>query len=239
MRQLLSLFLAIASAGCLRNTVYSCDVDTDCGNGGVCDQGLKLCSIADPNCDSGFRYSDTAGDHANQCVGGGVPMDGPPDMPPPGDGDAPPADCPSDFMQLPGGSAHTYFVITKTDTWVNQNVACKAKSTRATLAIPKTTDENLALTTFVGAGPAAYWIGIDDIDMNGIWNDATGVQATFDGVPVTDTQGQPPWQASEPDSQAGSGLEHCVNMSTSVSKWNDGRCDVGNLKLVAVCECTP
>ena len=188
---------------------------------------------------SGFRFSDTAGDHANQCVGGGGGDDGGVDMPPPVDGDGPPAGCPQDFVQLPGGSAHVYKVLTNVDTWTNQAVGCKAASARATLAIPKTTAEQMAMTTLVGVGPATYWIGVDDIDADGVWKDQTGVQAQFDGTAVTDTKSTPPWTTNEPTSQAGSGAEHCVRVLTTTSLWADDKCDAGNVKQPAVCECVP
>lgn len=240
MRLLLPLLLAITSAACLRQTTYTCSTDQDCGANGVCDPGLKLCSLADGTCASGFRFSDTAGAHANQCVGGGPGDDGGVDMPPPVDGDAPPPqDCPGDFVPLPGGSAHVYKVLTVSNTWTNQAVACKAASPRATLAIPKTTAEQTAMTMLVGAGPATYWIGIDDIDADGVWKDQTGAQATFDGAPVLETQGVAPWNTGEPDSQGGAGAEHCVFVGTVTSLWNDNKCDAGNVKAPAVCECAP
>jgi len=240
--RLIPLLLAITSAACLRQTTYTCSVDQDCGANGVCDPGLKLCSFADGSCASGFRFSDTAGAHANQCVGGGGPGDdGGVDMPPPpNDGDAPPAeDCPADFMPLPGGSAHVYKTLMNANTWATQAVFCKGQSTRPTLAVPKTSAEQLAITMFVGAGPADYWIGIDDIDADGVWKDQTGVQATFDGIAVTDTQGTGPWSTNEPTSQGGSGAEHCVAALTSTSTWIDQKCDAGNVKKQAVCECAP
>ena len=97
----------------------------------------------------------------------------------------------------------------------------------------------LASADWVGAGPASYWIGTDDLDADGIWKDATGVQATFDGAPVVQTLSSPPWATGEPDSQGGSGSEHCVFAQTSTSQWFDAKCDAGNVKAPAVCECTP
>jgi len=239
--RLLTLLLAITSAACLRQTTYTCSVDQDCGANGVCDPGLKLCSFADGSCASGFRFSDTAGAHANQCVGGGGPGDdGGVDMPPPGDGDAPPpGDCPGDFVPLPGGSPHVYKVITATDTWVNQAVGCKALSTRAALAVPKTAAEGMGMTMLVGAGPPDYWLGIDDQDLNGVWTDTSGLQAVFEGTAVLDTRATGPWATGEPTSQGGSGAEHCVRALTSTSKWTDSKCDAGNVKSPAVCECAP
>ena len=242
MRHLISLVFAISSAACLRQTVYTCEVNTDCGANGVCDPGLKLCSVADGACPSGFRYSDTAGAQAGQCVGGGPPGDdGGVDMPPPPpDGDAPPPeDCPGDFQQLPGGSAHVYKFLSSADQWVAQATACKSASSRPTLAVPKTSAEQAAITMFVGAGPASYWIGIDDIDADGSFKDQTGAAATFDGVTVGNTKGVSPWAPNEPTDQNGSGAELCVEVSTVTNLWSDNKCNAGNVRRAAVCECAP
>jgi hypothetical protein len=59
--------LAIALAGCLRETTFECRTNTDCGAGARC-EAVGFCSLPDDTCPTGFRFDDSAGPFADQCV---------------------------------------------------------------------------------------------------------------------------------------------------------------------------
>ncbi len=67
MRNILFTIALATSAGCLRQTAFHCDVDTDCGSG-TCEV-VGYCSFADSACEDGRRYGELSGPHAGRCVG--------------------------------------------------------------------------------------------------------------------------------------------------------------------------
>lgn len=214
--------LALALAGCLRQTQFQCETDTACGTGGVC-EASGFCSFVDKNCDSGRRYADSAGPNSGQCTGGGSSIDGGIDGP---GTDARPTDappgCPANFMTITGAGTHVYRVIGGADTWTNQHSACRAFSLNAYLMVP----EDQAELTAVSAAAALplYWIGVNDLANEGVYiNVLTMTPQTF-----------LPWQPPAPD-DAGPG-EDCVEAISSTNRLNDERC---NTSRPAVCECNP
>lgn len=90
------LLLAITTAACRPAGTFACERDDQCNGGpslGKCELA-GWCSFTDPDCMSGARYDELAGDgFAGRCVGDEPPMidasidddapDGPPDAPPP------------------------------------------------------------------------------------------------------------------------------------------------------------
>lgn len=212
---LLSL-LALICAGCLRTTQFQCSANLECGNGGTC-ESVGFCSFPDPEC--GRRFADSAGPFANQCVGTpGIDagVDGP-------GIDAPPiTGCPNGYNPLPGApDGHRYLRLGAIATWVNQRAACTLTTTSAYLAVPDDAAELQELATIAAATP--FWVGIYDMANNGTYVTVRGAPATF-----------LPWASGEPDS----GPEDCV-AGASATQLMDDRCDNGNARYVAVCECEP
>jgi len=224
-------FLAIAfaagplvSAACLRTTEFHCSTNAECGAEGVC-APMGLCSVTDLGCASGMRYSDTAGSLANQCVGGGTPVDASVIDGPTIDSaiDAPTAaGCPSGYNTITGGQGtHKYRLIAATNDWTTQRDFCAATSSSAYLAIPDDAGEAAAIATLAAA--AHVWVGITDMATEGVFLTVKGATPPF---LVWDT-GQP---------SDGPPPEDCVELVSAITKLNDERC---NTQYVAVCECEP
>jgi hypothetical protein len=214
------------STGCLRTTEFHCSTSSECGAGGVC-APMGLCSVADSGCASGLRFSDTAGTYANQCVGGGVPIDSGIDGRPI-DGatdsaiDSPNAGCPAGYNSIAGGQGtHVYKLLSATDAWDTQRAACAATSASAYLAIPDGLPELQAIAT-LGAQPR-FWVGIDDMATEGTYVTVRNTAQTY-----------LPWETGAPND--GPPPEDCVELVSATSQINDERCST---QYVAVCECEP
>lgn len=216
-----SLLFALVSAGCLRKTEFHCADDTACGTGGVC-ESTGYCSFSDTECPSGFRYSSSAGDLAEQCVAG--MRDAGPDTPRDTGIDTPSGGCPAGYNALPGITGHVYKLVTAADDWTKQQAACRLTSASANLAIPDDAAELMALDTLAGA-ITAYWVGVTDSATEGTWLTVLGTPQTF-----------LPWEPPAPDNAAGGTGEDCVEALTALHKFNDERC---NTSLPAICECAP
>lgn len=216
------LLACVLCAGCLRQTQFQCSTDTSCGAGGKC-ESTGFCSVIATDCSSGRRYGDSAGAHAGQCTDGMI-ADGGVDVPM-NDGrmiDAPKQDlCPASFTTVTGAGTHVYKVITAADNWAKQQQACQAMSTSAYLMVPDNQAELDAIDAF--AMQAIYWIGINDIAVEGTFVNVLNTAQTF-----------LPWQPPAPDN-AGPG-EDCVEALNPANQINDDRC---NTALPAVCECNP
>ena len=219
---LLSLLalLALPSAGCLRKTEFQCSSNIQCGAGGTC-ESVGFCSFPDPDC--GQRFADSAGQYANQCVGGtdiDAGVDGRPGI------DAPPVTgCPAGYNPLPGAPAgHRYRKLGTAATWVVQSADCTQTSSSAYLAVPDDATELQELATIAAGTP--FWVGIHDMTTDGTFVTVRGVPATF-----------LPWAPGEPDNGINP-PEDCV-AAASATQLMDDRCDNGQAKYVAVCECEP
>lgn len=220
--------LAALSSGCLRQTSFHCETSDQCGAGGTC-ESEGFCSLPDPSCPSGDRFTDAAGALANQCVGGDPGSDGGIDAPPgdgaPGDGapvDGPAAGCPAGYAEITGGQAgHRYRLLTAAANWQTQRDTCAATSASAYLAHPEDAAELAALGTLAAS---TFWVGISDM----------GTEGTF----VTLQGGAPPsslWLPGEPD---GGQQVDCVAAMMSGGNYGfaDERC---NQQYAAICECVP
>jgi hypothetical protein len=215
----LALLALLLVAGCLRTTEYRCSTSAQCGAGGTCEP-IGYCSFPDPVC--GHRFGDSAGPYADQCVGmqgGDAGVDGRPiDAPPVGG-------CPAGYNPLPGApNGHRYRRLGTAQTWVMQAAACTQTSASAYLAVPDNAAELAELATIANDTP--FWIGITDSAVNGTFVTVRGAPAPFLS-----------FGAGEPDNNVNP-PEDCV-LATSSTQMADDRCDNGNAKFVAVCECEP
>ena len=57
----------VLAGGCLRETTFECRTNGDCGSAARCEP-VGLCSNPDDTCPTRFRFDDSAGPFANQCV---------------------------------------------------------------------------------------------------------------------------------------------------------------------------
>jgi hypothetical protein len=127
--------------------------------------------------------------------------------------------CPSDFMTLPGGTAHRYKLLVGDDNYLSQANDCEAAAPNTYLAIPDDQQELLAMLT---VAQTTCWVGIDDRVQENTFVTAKGVPATF-----------LPWANGQPNDNLGG--EDCVEALTSM-QFNDTDC---NANLPAICECEP
>ncbi|MGE0870617.1 MAG: C-type lectin domain-containing protein [Kofleriaceae bacterium] len=219
-----ALAVVTAASGCLRSGAFRCDDNMDCmrgGTAGVC-ESVGFCSFADPSCGSGQRFGNLSGGYANQCVGEALgdamlPQDGP--QP---DGSVTPPDglgCPSSYAPLAGGSAHVYRHLEGQDNWMAKQTACQADGANAYLAVPDDASELDAILTLSGANS---WVGIEDIDPEGVYVTVLGAPATF-----------LPWVLLQPDNL---GNSDCVVAIHASRLYDDRKC---NATFTAVCECEP
>jgi hypothetical protein len=180
----LTLLLATAAVAattatvvsCVKVNAFKCDGDDNaCGANGQCEAD-GFCSVSSESCPSGRQYSDTAGDLANQCVGGGDPTDGPldPDGPPT---DGPPPDVTNvgcvGYDDLPAGGQpnHKYkFIATLDDHSAQNNAECA--TTGGYLAIPNDAAELAGLEML--ANGADSWMGVKDTANEGTFLDQLG-----------------------------------------------------------------
>jgi hypothetical protein len=215
------LFAGLLASGCLRQTQFHCETDDNCGPGGRC-QASNFCSFFDASCSgSQQRFGDSAGALANACVDaqGGVDagvdsahdssmmIDARPDT----SGDP----CPG-YATLAGGNPNHKYKLAAADNWDNERTACIASGTTAYLAIPDDAAELAAIATLA---TGTYWVGIDDITMEGIYQNVKNVSQTF-----------LPWAPSEPDNN---GNQDCVAgvSSTQIATELCGESHPG------ICEC--
>jgi hypothetical protein len=205
---------AVTSAGCLPNIEFHCFSNYQCGASGVCEPS-GFCSIPDSSCPFGRRFSDSAGDLSNKCVGDPGPDAGV-DAPAPIDGTMNVV-CPAPYASV-NGSAHRYKILTNVS-WTTAAGNCKLTSTSAYLAVPDNAPELVNLATAANALP--FWIGLDDNALNYTFMTQKGVTATF-----------LPWATNQPDTTS---LKDCVN-GISTTEIATDKCNVQN---TAVCECEP
>jgi hypothetical protein len=237
MRALL-VFVAIASAGCLRTTSYRCDSDTQCGAGAVC-EATRYCSFADPTCAGAGdrRYGEQAGIYASRCIGdppgggdpdGGVDVDTPmvdgpmPDMMTMGN-------CPSTYAALSGVTGHVYRVITAQAQWATQAAACMNDQGTTYLAVPDTQTELDALIT--AANQTYVFLGASDMT-EGTWATTNGgTIATNSALWKNATTGEP-----DDNPTMGGGAGDCLIGDTTNDNIADESCMTTH---AAVCECEP
>jgi len=214
------LVVALASAGCIKAATFQCAAADQCVRDGVqgrCETGGS-CSFPDSSCTSGQRYGDYS-PNANQCVGGetdgGVTgSDG-------GSHDASTmgSGCPAGYTALPGVATHMYRKLLTAAAWTNHEAACAAEGANIYLTIPDDMTELSALVTFAGAD---FWVGIDDM----------AVEGTFETVRNT-TPAFLPWAPGEPSN---AGNRDCVEVLDATSKLEALQCSQAR---IAVCECEP
>ncbi len=78
--RVLALLALLAAGGCVKLDSYNCAQSSECQNGGLqgtCELG-GVCSFPDPECPSGKKYADLAGELSGQCVGQVGDTTGPP-----------------------------------------------------------------------------------------------------------------------------------------------------------------
>jgi Lectin C-type domain len=212
MRALGAIIAVLAQVSCMRATEFHCTTSGQCDPNGTCER-TGYCSIPDGACPSGSRYTDAAGDEANQCVGGGGGGDAAGDVPPDGD-----TRCPVGYAGLANGQGnHRYLRIASSRQWDDQRSAC-ANAANTYLAIPDDAVELAAITT-LGAG--RVWLGLTDEATEGTFLTVRGAAATF-----------LPW---EPGAPGGDGRDDCVE-GIPTTELNDERCDRDR---PAICECEP
>lgn len=206
---------AVLLAGCLRQTEFRCELDTDCGAAGRCAQ--SHCSVVDPACaGTGLRFDSSAGSLANTCVPGDDPLGDAGVDAPPGDG-PPDVGCPSDYAELAGGNPGHVYKVSGNDDFDGSQETCAATAPgRAYLAIPDDADELAALATLVAP---KLWVGIRLAGGNFV--NVLGAPQAF--LPF------------DPDPPNTNGGRTCVE-ATSATAITTERC---NTKLPAICECEP
>jgi hypothetical protein len=75
------LLLGLSACSPYGGGAFHCERDDQCTGGGSCEAN-GLCSFPDPECGSGRRYGELAGDLSRTCVGEDAPIDAPdPDAP--------------------------------------------------------------------------------------------------------------------------------------------------------------
>jgi C-type mannose receptor len=212
------LAIAFACTGCIKAATFQCAASDQCVRDGVqgeC-EAVGYCSFPDPACASGHRFGDYS-PSANQCVGdsdAGMTGDGAVhDATPDGLG------CPAGYAALPGVPTHLYRKLLTAAPWMNHETACMAEGANVYLAIPDNMTELSALVTLAGAD---FWVGIDDITVEGAYKTVRGTTPTF-----------LPWAPGEPDN---AGNQDCVEALAASTKLATLQC---NTARIAVCECEP
>jgi hypothetical protein len=169
MRFALALMLACASAGCLRATQFTCDVDGDCGAGRC--EPTGFCSFEDASCSGGRRYGELSGSLAGACLTSST------------DPDAAPSRCPDTYAPI-NGSPHVYRLRMTIDDWGDHRDVCANEG--GFLAIP---DDQAELDLIAGLSPGNdIWIGVRETSTEGTYETSLGAPATF-----------LPWDPGEPD----------------------------------------
>ncbi len=214
------IFLVLPVAGCLRNTWFTCTMDSQCGTNGACESN-GYCSFPDSTC--GRRFGPQAGVYANQCVssvlgdagmdtsGCGSSCDAPNDT---GGGS-----CPSNFVTPSGAPAgHSYKWIANATDWVSQRSACAALGARVVLGYPSSQGELNAMSTL--SGGVDYWVGIDDLPPATTFVNTRGMNQTF-----------LPWDQGTPSNNP---MDQCVEVIEQNATINNTRC---TMTFPAICEC--
>jgi hypothetical protein len=219
---------ALVLAACVRSGGYECSSADQCMRDGVqgrC-EAVSFCSFPDPDCASGARFADHAGDYANRCVDevAELPDAGMPDAMTDTMTDAPPADtpmatCPAGYAALPGAGPHLYKRAGTSASWQTHMTACATDGANAYLAIPDSTAELSALVLHANTD---VWVGITDTATEGTFQTVRGQIATF-----------LPWGMSEPDNN---GNQDCVGAMHPGSRIETLACTTSQ---VAICECEP
>ncbi|HEX3758199.1 MAG TPA: C-type lectin domain-containing protein [Kofleriaceae bacterium] len=172
MRLALAIALVAAGTGCLRDTAFTCMQDADCDPGGRCEP-VGFCSVADAQCPTGRRFSESAGQGlASSCVSSSVMSAG---------------RCPSDYVAV-GSSGHRYKRL-GTVSWDQARAMCEQASPGTYLLIP---DDATELTELAAITTPPFWIGVDDLAAQGKFMTVKNVPATF-----------LPWATGEPSALAG------------------------------------
>jgi hypothetical protein len=193
----------MAATGCLRDTEFKCTQDADCEAMGHCEAN-NFCSVTDAQCTTGRRFSESAGQGlASTCVPA-----------PAGSTDH----CPSDYVAV-GSSGHRYKRIGAVSgvSWDQARAMCEA-SPGTYLLIPDDASELSGLATI--ASPP-FWIGVDDLAVQGMYMTVKNARATFT-----------PWATGEPSTKAGF---DCVRATSATQIATD----VCTIKRAAICECEP
>lgn len=73
----LCTMFSVAGSGCISKTSFECTIDEQCSSSGIVGrcETEGLCSFPDEECSDGFRFGESSGERAGQCVGnrdGGV-----------------------------------------------------------------------------------------------------------------------------------------------------------------------
>lgn len=214
------LLLAIAVAGCVRPSSFTCTEDAQCERAaerGVCEANGH-CSFADATCDSGRRFAELSGEHGGTCVGVSIAPDALtlPNEPPADAPGAPPQDAP---VVCPGftETAGRYFQRLPPAGWTNQRSACGMVPGNVFLAIPDDDGELASLVAFAGG---EIWVGISDAASEGDYVTVQGAAASY-----------LPWTTGEPDNV---GNQDCVR--TRAGGIETATCGA---PTAAVCECMP
>ena len=165
------VILAVLTS-CRVHRTFECAMDADCGGPARCESATHFCSFPDPDCSSGFRYDDYAGDGlANDCVtstGGDVPG------------------CPADYVRV-GPLASGYRFVTQPATWLAAEQDCENDGGSTHLVIVDANQENDRMERDV-AGATRFWMGITDRITEGAYKTVTNQTQTY-----------LPWKDNEPD----------------------------------------
>ena len=149
----------VSTAGCLRDTTFHCNDDSQCGDNGRCEPGFDLCSFPDTSCAQGRRFGALSGVQASQCVGAS---------------DAGMTRCPLAYANLPG-LAHVYRGVADRASWDDQQGGCQGDG--GYLFVPDDAGELAAVMTFEGG--STIWVGVDDQQTQGDFVTVLGPEATF------------------------------------------------------------
>jgi hypothetical protein len=170
----LALWVAAAAgaAGCLHDTEFRCMQDADCGAGGTC-ESVGFCSAPDPQCATGHRFSDSAGQGlSNACVPAAAMNLG---------------RCPADHVAV-GSSGHRYKQLAAMS-WDQARTTCEQSSAAAYLLIPDSAGELQDLASIVNP---PFWVGLDDQVAHGMFATVKNAPAMF-----------LPWAMGEPSTRTG------------------------------------
>jgi hypothetical protein len=159
MRLAIGIALAAAgTAGCLRDTEFKCTQDVDCEATGRCEPN-GFCSVADAQCATGRRFSESAGQGlASTCVPATVGL----------------GRCPADYVAV-GSSSHRYKQLAAVS-WDQAKAACEQASAAAYLLIP---DDAAELQDLATVASPPFWIGLDDLAVRGMFMTVKNAPATF------------------------------------------------------------
>ena len=141
-------------------------------------------------------------------------------LPPGADGARAPADAgdplvrpsppESRCVDLPRGGA-LYRVCSRREKWPDARAICQAAG--LDLMVPDSWEENVWVWERAREiEEAPYWIGLSDLDVEGVFAGVDGRPPRFDG-----------WARGEPNDAAG---EDCAHLLDDAPRWNDGNCGI-------------